>query len=828
MATCGAVSNHIQVCYDIVGQDTAGITVRFYVNTVSWGWNDNQVLSWSGSNGTSGSAGYLASASSGQSKELYRADVGFPLAPGQAVNFSATVSDVAGGGSPTVSGSGAASCTIPSTMSAPTQNWVNQTAASIHYSPPSNTGGCGIDQYLLRMSQDPAMGSYADAPGLGCCDYQWNGLSPNTTYYFWVYAHNAAGYSPVSGRLTVVTPANAPAAPSGLGIARVSDTQQTLTWTNNATAPAPYTSLVVVRSEDGGAFATIATLAGSATSYSDTTTTGNHVYRYNVKASNNGGDSAYATEVGVITTPAAPTSVTAVRGTGNSVNLTWVNNATPAYTVRIEESDGAGGWTAQTSGLASGTTSYTDSAPLAGTTQYRLRADSVGPPALSSAWVTSPSVTVITPPNAPTPVAPSGTALDAAATITYTWVHNPVDGSAQTKRQIQWREVGTGTWTVGSIVSTSSPSVSQGGGTLLNGKTYEWQARTWGAATTGGSDGAGGSPWSASATFTTSAKPTATISSPTNGSTVGTATATVSWAYFDTEGTPQAQWRARLYTRPDLTLLETKSAAGTATTTTFATKVLNGGLYRITVEVQDGAGLWSNVATSDVTVSYLPPALVTTNATYDEDTGSVGIVLTPQAPVGGSTVAASTVDIERSIDGGPWVLIADDIPADSAVVDTQPSIRGENCYRVTVSSATPSTRVQAPVCVTADEGDNGFLTTGSAFDDLLLVMCDLDVSAVTGRAKQTYSFAGRAWPVEFSGESLSQTVAVKGTITGDPTSWADIEAFALTPRIVLWRDPSGRRVYGSLGAVSTALRGGMTFRDVWEASFTITRVDHDG
>jgi hypothetical protein len=119
------------------------------------------------------------------------------------------------------------------------------------------------------------------------------------------------------------------------------------------------------------------------------------------------------------------------------------------------------------------------------------------------------------------------------------------------------------------------------------------------------------------------------------------------------------------------------------------------------------------------------------------------------------------------------------------------------------------------------------LTGGPAFDQLAVVACEIVTSSTAGRRKALYHFAGRPKPVEFSGQATDLVVDVKGTVVGDPTTVTDMETMAITTGIVLWRDPSGRRIYGSLSPVQNSQKS-MSSPEVWDVGFTVTEVDYVG
>lgn len=700
---------------------------------------------------------------------------------------------------------------------------ISYTTATASWTQPSNWGGNDTDDYTLQVATNSGFtAGLVTHTVLNATSKALTGLVAGTTYYMRVRGDNTAGAGAWSATVSFqATPYNVPTAPSGVTASRVSDTQITVAWTRNATSSGPYTTQNVQRQTDGGSWTTIASgISGTATSNSDTSASANHKYTYRVTATNASGTSGAGTSSAVYTTPGAPTGAAAAKDSSNNIVITWTKTVNYSeHTVEVEESQNGGAY-ALLGSAPSNATSYTHTAPsLSVTHRYRVRTKTSSGTALYSGYSTTGTVQLAAPPAAPTNLSPTSVAFDAATSKTFTWVHNPTDTAPQSAYELQYRVVGAGSWTTTGKVTSPASSAVFPEGTFANGNNYEWQVRTW-------ATHADASPYSATATFVTSAPPVVTIDLPLEGSTLVTSTATVEWTFFDPEGTAQSGWTARLV--HDGVVIETKSGTDAATTTTFATPILDTLTYTIEVQARDGSGtlsLWSAV-TFDV--NYLPPANITMTAVYDEATGTVLLSLLADDPEDGVTVEAVSATIERRIDNGPWVVIARDVAASGSVLDTQPGIHNTNEYRVTAHSAIPSSAVMDPtVTVVTTERNRGFISTGDNFEYVLVMECEIGVGASNARDKTLHHFAGRPYPLEFSGTARTAVVSVSGTVTGGSSPVEEWEALSYTTQIVLWRDPSGRHVYGSLGPVDTALVS-MAFPDVWTVGFEVTEVDYAG
>ena len=138
--------------------------------------------------------------------------------------------------------------------------------------------------------------------GPNATGYQDNtGLTAGTTYRYQVRAYNTGGVSGYSNIASGTTLPNPPTAPTSLTVISVSGSRVTIGWTDNAS------------NEDGfeiwrclGAtctnFALLTTVAANAISYPNTGLPGSTTYRYQVRAYNTGGASAYTNIVNGTTT----------------------------------------------------------------------------------------------------------------------------------------------------------------------------------------------------------------------------------------------------------------------------------------------------------------------------------------------------------------------------------------------------------------------------------------------------------------------------------------------------------------------------------------------
>lgn len=622
------------------------------------------------------------------------------------------------------------------------------------------------------------------------------------------FAASLSGIAPIPGTVRVsgsITtgrrPISAPATPTNAVVTRNSDTQQTITWSNTSPAAAatPYQNLEVERWDtQSNAWKRVGTV-GVVTSYVDRTTSVNNQYRYRVRAKNSAGTSGYVYTDYMSTTPVAPSLLKAAKTASGDIVLNWTNNS-PKFT-------GAEIWLTENGVdkparhvLVSGSSvsSWTHTNPAAGSTwSYRVRtqagaaAGDAAPDLYSPFSTRSNTVQLLTNPKAPTGMSPASTAFDATEPVTFTWQHNDADGTDQTAYEIQYR-VGTGAWvSTGKINSTVSARTFPAN-TFTNGVTINWQVRTYGGYATAPAY----SPWSTVVVNNTSTRPTVVIQSPTG--TVDTSVLTVRWAYYDQESTPQSQWRATLLSGTG-EALETRSGAGTTSTATFKASIADGSVYGIRVEVRDGHGMWSAPEETSIVVEYALPEKPSITGTYDQESGAMILTISNHVTTEGRVETDHNV-VSRSINGGDWVIIADNVPNNASLTDFLPVMNGNNHYKVTAVSALPSALDSEPTLTNAQ--DTGYwvrVNAGPAFSVMVKIRDNAKITIGSGRQKTLHRFAGRTKPVEFVGEQRTRDVTLSARFAPESSTPEEIEYIADLAGVACIREPSGRRLFVSMG-----------------------------
>lgn len=273
------------------------------------------------------------------------------------------------------------------------------------------------------------------------------------TYRYRVQARNSAGWGPAADTAALYVPPALPKPPTGVE-AFVDGTRAEVSWTPAAEDGAPYASVRIERSDNGGAWHQVAVAGGTATRIADEVAA-NGRYSYRAVAVNAAGESQPSEpSEPVLTQPAAPGRPTAGRSPAGC-SVSWESRARYAGMAQVEPSwydDALYEWVAMPAiDVPSGAASAEDPAPQTDAAMsYRVRSGAyLGEgEVLWSEWSErSEAVAPSSPPAPPSIVyPPAGSVCAADATFAeglpagpaVKWRHNPLDGSAQTSAEVRW------------------------------------------------------------------------------------------------------------------------------------------------------------------------------------------------------------------------------------------------------------------------------------------------------------------------------------------------------------------------------------------------------
>lgn len=752
-------------------------------------------------------------------------------APGTTYGFGATLT-VAG-----VSVSVTTPITVPavppSKPSKPKFWAVSASTLSVVLASPPVMGGGMLLRYDWSLNGGPAIA------GSTSRRHVLTGLTANTSYTARVRAVTTAGAGQWSDSSAAqVTHPVAPAAPGAPTVARVSDTSHTATWSRNATGPAPYASQDVERRSYTGAawggWAKIASVAGTATSYSDTTTRANGVYQYRIVARNKSGAGTSGNSAVFRTTPAAPSGLVAVKSAAAEITITATDNAAEptALTFTWQDNPGGAGWAA-VAGTTTTPTKVHPSVNTAVTHQYRasvsVPSGTTNATTLTSGWSTaSNAVQLPTAPAPPTVTVPSG-AQDRALVMRVGIGHNPRDTTKQTAYELRYRLNGGGWTTLSGTTATSRDIPAQG----VSGS-LDVQARTKGSHPDW-------SDWSPIQTVPLGAVPTVSISSPALDAVLPTGTLAVEWTYYCADGSTQTEWAVELRDSITWELRQRRTGTGAVSQVTL-TGIRDDTPQTVTVWVRAASGLPSGVYEAWFTVEFVPPWAAATSARWDRADGSTALefILDESGPI-----PATALTVERSVNAGPWVPLVTIDPRATWVDRTAP-IAGDVAWRAVTATVDGATAIGEPAVIAfRDHGrgrpipdgadtvwvNEGYLSVGDGFGDVarLHFGFSADPSEYGSADVTEHRFAGALWPLEYAGPGLAQEVEVQVTVPIDPRTSADgvpvatlddLRRVATAPGVRLWRDPDGSCFEVSRPRLQGKRRG----RGLIDVSFALTRL----
>ncbi len=621
------------------------------------------------------------------------------------------------------------------------------------------------------------------------------------------------GGTPAHSR-SITIPARPPQVPSpatSAAAAYVSDSRINLSWVrpaNAGSAGTVWTYVDIWRSTNAGSYVSVATLSGSTTSWADLTVAANKSYRYAVRGRNASGASAWVYTGYVDTTPAAPTSVAAVKS-GSAITVTWADNSPANDYFEVRDNGGA------VLGTSTSAT-YTHASPSTATThQYEVRAVSTNGGTRYSAWSTASNIVqLLAAPAAPDGLSPSGSVVAVESPLVFAWTHVPVDTTAQESFDLRHRLVG-GSWANESGGAASALTLSAG--SYATGSAVEWQVRTKGAHPDW-------SPWSPVALLSITATPTVVIVEP--DIEIPTPSAAVTWAYHHAGGSIQSGWEVEVASAAGITL--DQGTGSDAASSWLSRPVLsNGATVTVRVRVRETQGLWSEWAEVIVPVAFDPPAEPSATATWVDGAGHAAITVAAQD----GPVATDSLSVERSTDGGAsWVLVASGLPSGATVLDFEAPASGTYLYRVVALSSLPSTAsivtsVTVPQCVPLN--DCVWLSGGQGFSQVVALAYKPELDISTGRQRTLQEFDGRTDPVETSAQAGRLELGVSSVVLPNDVTpehplaatRESLEALFDLPGPHLYRDPDGRHIYCTLSALRATRRpggGGVV-------SFTLTR-----
>ncbi|MBX3173688.1 MAG: fibronectin type III domain-containing protein [Gemmatimonadaceae bacterium] len=301
--------------------------------------------------------------------------------------------------------------------------------------------------------------------GANVTSYLDEALTPGETYAYRVRAINGAGTSAYSEPpQQAIT--NVPSIPSALMANTDSDTQISLSWTDNS---GDETGFVVERCTGLACtdFAPAATTAADATVYADASLAAATTYRFRIRAENANGVSNPSEVVTISTSvPAQPTSLVATTVSGSQIALTWVDAADNETGYTVERCVGAACSSfSLLTALPAGSQAYSDTGldPEESFT-YRVYASNDAGDSPVSAEATATTIT----PAAPTDLAAT---TISATQIDLAWTDN-ADNEAEYRVE---RCLGAGCSSYALVATLGADATSYQDMGLADGEDYQYR-----------------------------------------------------------------------------------------------------------------------------------------------------------------------------------------------------------------------------------------------------------------------------------------------------------------------------------------------------------------
>ena len=635
----------------------------------------------------------------------------------------------------------------------------------------------------------------------------WNGGNPSTTRRWTVPARAYA----------------APATPSNFQARYLSEGRVECTWDLNVTGDNPVDGLDIWRwSYTTWEYRLVAQLPASARSWTDTNLPADDYYRWRIHAWRRDGSESAKVENSspspqsmglgdIAMTPGAPVNVRAGKQASGAINISWERGA--RYPDR--------GWGAEiydngtkVADIAGDARTWTHATPNAAVSHvYQVRQKGPGG-LLSPLSERSNAVQLLTNPGAPGSLSPAGSPRTPGS-VELSWSHTSIDTTLQTRADVRWRKRGSANWgeaTVSGDRNTYSLAFNDVG-------EYEWQVRTWGAYKTG--QEAGASPWSPVTGFKVAHAPIVSLAEPSGGSVVRSSSTRIRWSYSQAEGSAQRSASIQVVDEATGQEIAATLLEGSASSWDPGVRLEDRRAYLVRVTVSSGDGLSSAEATSRFTVSYLPPAAPQVLVRWDDTAGAASIGITNPTGVA-ETVPAVSNAVERSIDDGKtWEKIADHLPVNTTLQDGEALSNGKTIYRVSATSATPSTATTS-VALEADSKAL-WVSGGTGFATSVPLRYDPETSIKPSLlTRKVHYFAGRTRGVEVTGSHQVRTITLGASLHDrDYRLIQVLETLAVTPAPFLYRDPLGSRIYCSMSSMSAPRAvGGM-----WKVSVELEEVE---
>lgn len=630
--------------------------------------------------------------------------------------------------------------------------WHDYASGSAGYSGPGDKALVEVEDSFVRMQ--------ADREVQLACD---------------VYATSNTGSGTGSAWLTYIVPEAVPPSATTLSATRVSDTRINLSWPDGGGVKK---NVRIERSVDGSSWGEVAVIKGSSTSWSDTTTSANHLYSYRFRYHNTKEYGGYSNAVSVATTPAAPSSMATAVLSGVDIEVALVNPSPVSSRVCWEASlDGMQSWTV--SGESEDIAGFI-CRDLAGTVYIRVKNVYDGvTPALESDWLVSEQIITICAPNPPALNSPAGVLDMSQGKVVFDWTHDAPDKSAQTAAKLRYTVGG-----VSQIVNIAGSEqvyelepIPWAMGTMVS-----WNVRTKGMADDGGPDDDGYSDWAAiDKQFTCRQVPNISFVAECPPDVIEALPIPISMNYSDPQGLACREAKAYLY--EGSTLVHTEALA-------IGVDALTGEITAAELTPEDGSELTVKVVavakdsglqavvSKSFRASYTPPVLGVLDVANDPETGYV--TLTASYDNEGEGAAAVKMDVYRVTDHKQPLAL--DAQPGIGIVDMYAPLNTDYTYEVVTYADSGSYAVNRIA-------NNLHTTRWFAYWDGKIAWAKWSPEgsfSITRPEKRRVHYAGRKWALSYDSKAQEQSHSI---------SWNTISKEDWENGFYQLMDEGGRGVY---------------------------------